>query len=92
MVDLPDIYAQGLRAAGPRDRGIHISSLKDGSGKFPMPTLQVLCNNFNAIVTTPVDYTRTISNYHTCLWGYKCKLLMYYSQGVEYLCSCTIFR
>ena len=47
MRNLPDMYAQGPRVAGPRDEGIHIRQIMNA-------LLQVLHNTLNAIVTTPV--------------------------------------
>ena len=104
MTDLPDIYALGLRAlmcmpggrgpggwghacpraVGPRAEGIHIRQITNGHVTSIMYHFVPIANNTSSFNLT--------SNCHTCLWGYKYKLLMPCSQEVEYLHSPTIFR
>ena len=42
MSDLPDMYAQSLRATGPRAEGIHIRQITSAY------MLQLICNTFAA--------------------------------------------
>ena len=62
MGDLPNMYAQGLRATG-----IHISQIPHGH-------VASIMYHFVPIVTTPVVLIPQII--HTCSQGYKYKLLM----------------
>ena len=47
MGDLPDIYARGPRATGPRAEGIHIRQITNGH-------VTTIMYPFVPIVTTPV--------------------------------------
>ena len=47
MGDLPDMYAQSLRAAGPRTEGMHIRQIMNGH-------VTSIMYHFVPIVTTPV--------------------------------------
>ena len=47
MRDLPDMYAQGLGAAGPRAEDIHIRQITNGH-------VASIMYHFVSIVTTPV--------------------------------------
>ena len=47
MGDLPDMYARGPRAAGPRDEGMHIRQIPHGH-------VTTIMYHFVPIVTTPV--------------------------------------
>ena len=71
MRDLPDMYAQGLRAESINIRQIthgHVTSI-----------MYQLCSHSN--YTSSFNPT---SNCHTCSQGYTYKLLMPYGQGVEH--------
>ena len=63
--DLPDMYAQGPMAAGPRDESIHIRQITNGHVTTIMPH----SNNTSSMNPT--------SKCHTYSQGYKYKLLMH---------------
>ena len=75
MRDLADMCGRSLRAAsGPRDKGIHIRQITNAHVTIVMQYFHYHSNNTGMLNTTIASYC------HTCLWGYKYKLLM---QGVE---------
>ena len=84
MRDLPDMYAQIPKAVGPGAEGIYIRQIMNGH-------VTSIMYHFVPILTTISSFNPT-RNCHTCSQGYKYKLLMPYSQGVECLHSPTIFR
>ena len=61
---------------------MHIRKITNAHVTSVMSQFHCYSNNTSSLNAT--------SNCHTCLWGYKYKLLMHYSQGVEYLLR--IFR
>ena len=72
---------------------MHILSIHICIHTYLYAHIKHTCNSCNmAIRDLPDVYAQSSRAAHTCLQGYKYKLLMPYGQGVECLHSPTIFR
>ena len=76
MRDLPDMYARSPRATSPRAEGIHIRQIPNGH-------VTTIMYHFVPIRSNKTSNLNPTGKFHTCSQGYKYKLVMHYSQGIE---------